>query len=83
MTRERLIRLFMSGARPPYLLRYEYRKVCSGYREDLPMLRELMKEGLVRQVSKDATCITYQYIPPPVQETVCSPQTAQPCPIKL
>lgn len=43
----------------PYLLSYEYRKQL--YRDDRPVLDELLREGLIEQVSKDSKRVVYRY----------------------
>ena len=43
----------------PYLLSYEYRKQL--YRDDRPVLDELLREVLIEQVSKDSKRVVYRY----------------------
>lgn len=45
-----------------YLLSYEWRK--QSYKEDKPILDELIKEGLVTVVEKDLKTIIFRYHPP-------------------
>ena len=45
-----------------YLLSYEWRK--QSYREDKPVLDELIQEGLITIVKKDLKTILFQYQPP-------------------
>lgn len=45
-----------------YLLSYEWRK--QSYREDKPILDELIKEGLVTVVEKNTKTILFRYQPP-------------------
>jgi hypothetical protein len=59
-TREQLIKLFL--VTKPHALSYEYRKKHSNYKEDKPVLDEMIKEGLVNMVQKDAKKIVYEYI---------------------
>lgn len=61
MTREKLIHLFKFDGRP-YDLSYQYRKKSSGYKEDKPLLNQLIKEKLVIQLEKTSKHILYRYI---------------------
>lgn len=58
--RDLLIRLFIQDG-PPCLLVYEYRKKLSGYRQDLPLMKQLIKEGWVSQVEKTGKTIKFAY----------------------
>jgi hypothetical protein len=65
-TKERIVKLFMfepSGKNNDvYLLRWEHRK--QEYKEDKPILDEMLAEGLIKVVEKTTKTITYQYFPP-------------------
>jgi hypothetical protein len=64
MTKEKLIRLFMFDG-PPYILLYQYR-TNSGkalHKQDLPILKEMIKEGTVRMVEKTTKTMRYVYNP--------------------
>jgi hypothetical protein len=65
-TRESIIELFMfeqHGAnKDVYLLSYEWRK--QSYKEDKPILDELIKEGLVTVEEKKIKTILFRYHPP-------------------
>ena len=65
-TKERIIQLFMfepSGKNNDvYLLQWEYRK--QQYREDKPILDEMLDQGLIKAVDKTNKTITFQYFPP-------------------
>ncbi|MEW5745242.1 MAG: hypothetical protein AB1805_07400 [Nitrospirota bacterium] len=58
--REKIIRIFLMEK--PYLLSYEWRKQF--YKDDKPVLDELLKEGLIEQVSIDSKRVLYRYIGP-------------------
>ena len=58
--KEKLIRMFLMGE--PYLLSYEYRKQF--YKDDKPVLDELLRDGLIEQVSKDNKRVVFRYIGP-------------------
>lgn len=63
-TKEYLIRLFtMDG--PPYLLSYEYRKQNGKriHKEDWPILKQMIDEGVVEKVEKTMRRILYRYTP--------------------
>lgn len=59
MTRDRLISLFLF--QQPHVLRYRYRGNRDGYKEDLPVIEQLIAEGLVKLVEKDAKYVTYVF----------------------
>jgi len=65
-TKERLIELFMflpSGKNNDvYLLQWEARK--QQYKEDKPILDEMLADGLIKIVDKTNKTITFQYFPP-------------------
>lgn len=61
-TKEDLIRLFMFDGQP-YQLSYQFRKENSGYKEDLPVLREMMKEGTVKLIDQTSKKKLFQYTP--------------------
>jgi hypothetical protein len=48
----------------PYALSYQYRKKSSSYKQDKPVLRDLIKEGLIEQVFKNTKEIEFRYIGP-------------------
>jgi hypothetical protein len=58
--KEKLIALFFSAA--PHCLSYQYRKAYSSYKEDLPILRELIAEKKVRQAGKTPKFVIYEWI---------------------
>jgi len=64
-TKERLIQLFMfepSGKNNDvYLLQWEHRK--QQYRDDKPILDEMLADGLIKVVDKTNKTITFQYFP--------------------
>lgn len=62
ITREKLIRLFTFEK--PYSLSFQYRKKSCQYKKHLPILKELIKEGLIRQAKKTAKVIEFDYIGP-------------------
>lgn len=64
-TKQKLIDLFLVDG-PPYVLQYQ-KLGYSGesHKADLPTLRELIKEKLVKVVHQDRKIITYQYYPNP------------------
>lgn len=64
--RGRLLALFLFEK--PYVLSYEYRKKSSGYKKDKAILDALIREGLIRQVTKTTKTITFQYIGPEPEE---------------
>lgn len=59
MTRDRLISLFLF--QEPHALRYQYRSNRDGYQQDLPVLKQLITEGLVKEVEKDGKYVTYAW----------------------
>lgn len=61
-TEEDLIRLFLFDG-PPCLISYEYRKKRSGivFKEDWPLLKKLINEGLVWKVQKTSRFIKFGY----------------------
>ena len=56
-----LTKLFQMDGKP-YLMSYEYRK--SYYKKDKPALDEMLKRGLIEQVSKTTSTILFRYIKP-------------------
>jgi hypothetical protein len=58
-----LIRLFTMDGKP-YIMSYQYRKTGKGYtyKTDLPVLKEMMKEGLVVQIEKTASKVYFKYL---------------------
>jgi hypothetical protein len=60
ITRKWLITLFTFEK--PYALSFQYRKKCTRYKDHLPILKELLKEGLIKQVKKTTKVIEFAYI---------------------
>lgn len=60
MTRERLISLFLF--QQPHVIRYRYRGKMDDYKQDLPILNQLIAEGLVKLLEKNAKTVTFQWV---------------------
>lgn len=59
MTRDRLIKLFTMDGKP-YAL--SYRRRSPEHKQDEPVLKSMIKDGLVKIGEKDTKRITYYYI---------------------
>lgn len=56
--REKIIKAFLMEE--PHMLSYEYRKQT--YKEDRPILNELIREGLIKQIDKGSKWVVYRYV---------------------
>ena len=59
-TKEKLKQLFLIAK--PHLLSYRYRSPSSGFKQDKKVLGQMIDEGLIRQIRKDAKEIVFQWI---------------------
>lgn len=55
-TREHLLSLFQQA--PQGVISFEYRR--PQYRQDRPLLRELIQEGYIRQIDKDSRTVFFK-----------------------
>ena len=59
-TKEKLKQMFLINK--PYLLSYRYKSPSSGFKQDEKVLRQMIDEGLIKEVRKDSKEIVFQWI---------------------